>query len=122
MDKREELNDILVDITYTFCNGMNININKACDELMVWDEFIKHNKMNSEEKLCLNILINVITMTMSRIGVNKKGIRLIKLLYAIEDRLNSNNDIERWERERGIDKARVMGILKDEQSRVDRRI
>ena len=95
MDKREELNDILVDITYTFCNGMNININKACDELMVLDEFIKHNKINSEEKLCLNILINVITMTMSRIGVNKKGIRLIKLLYAIEDRLNSNNDIER---------------------------
>ena len=93
MDKREELNDILVDITYTFCGGMNIN--NACDELMVLDEFIKHNKINSEEKLRLNTLINVMTMTMAKTGVNKKGIRLIKLLYAIEDRLNAKNDIER---------------------------
>lgn len=89
MDKREELNDILVDITYTFCGGMNINTNKACDELMVLDEFIKHNKINSEEKLRLNTLINVVTMTMARIGVNKKDMKLIKLLYAIEDRLNA---------------------------------
>ena len=59
------------------------------------DEFIKHNKINSEEKLRLNTLINIMTMAMTRIGLNKKGIRLIKLLYAIEDRLNAKNDIER---------------------------
>lgn len=95
IDRREELGDILINLSKIFCDRAKIDVDKACGELIALDKFIAQGEFDSEEKLNLKGIIDGMTATMMRMYKSDKDMRVIELLNDIKKHLNTQKGMER---------------------------